>query len=474
MLRMALSMECFLTVMEGAVLTWTRRSSSPERKFSPHYGLFSSQIDSSSGGGCTTVDGVSMQSRDQTADSAQIKSMTVNMRTFTPIVLIVGKVAGVQSFCFVLTKKGDSNTACPVQVPHLYCVLGWFVVTKIWAEKEPQGKTIFKYRFEKKDLSEQSWWCPQGSAETAPMIANPVNALLGKCPLCLKDSTQIYNEGWTCLNHKCITFHQIAGISPETVPSYSPAFLHERRIVTLNVEPSYDLRSRLRNEHSMSTSALAYYTRAIWKGIVCPRCGRCNVRRFWDRWVCDAKNCSFEYANRMPVLDWEALLEDHSDGFTGHAALYIKCHKDIDYSFRILGNWRVTTYHVLPGCFISHYQANMAINAADHSANQIFIDLQENKAGLQRFERKQSTMKGEFLSTNYTMNFGLPYGYVVQSECKAFSEAPDAILTSLNRLTWAGRDAVGEGFNDFNELLAVGYLKSGKMEVCCSFVFVSG
>ena len=45
-------------------------------------------------------------------------------------------------------------------------------------------------------------------------------------------------------------------------------------------------------------------------------------------------------------------------------------------------------------------------------------------------------------------------------DSRPFSEAPPAIIDALNRVTWAGRDAVKDGsFKAFNELLSLGYME---------------
>jgi hypothetical protein len=62
---------------------------------------------------------------------------------------------------------------------------------------------------------------------------------------------------------------------------------------------------------------------------------------------------------------------------------------------------------------------------------------------------------------------GMPYKYIVATRSIAFQEAPPVIMTALSRLTWAGKESVKGGiFQDFNELLVLGYMESGKISVC--------
>lgn len=60
----------------------------------------------------------------------------------------------------------------------------------------------------------------------------------------------------------------------------------------------------------------------------------------------------------------------------------------------------------------------------------------------------------------------MPYKYIVDVDSKSFGEAPSTIMKILQRLTWAGRQAVMDGsFKPFNELLAVGYFEEQRMNV---------
>ena len=57
-------------------------------------------------------------------------------------------------------------------------------------------------------------------------------------------------------------------------------------------------------------------------------------------------------------------------------------------------------------------------------------------------------------------------------DSRPFSEAPPAIIDALNRVTWAGRDAVKDGsFKAFNELLSLGYMEKQAIGVSPSTVY---
>ena len=60
----------------------------------------------------------------------------------------------------------------------------------------------------------------------------------------------------------------------------------------------------------------------------------------------------------------------------------------------------------------------------------------------------------------------MPYDYIAVADSAPFSEAPDAILRALNRITWAGDHATkGSPHKPRNELLAVGYMEDMRMGV---------
>ena len=412
-------------------------------------------------------------------------------------------------FFTMLMSTGKDNTSCPVEIGHQYCVLDWFVVTKVWAEMEviltkadeeeptekatqkkanPKNtaptkatqkksaekkatfKIVYKYRFEKLYIQERSWWVPEGSNETTPMIATPVKAPSEQCVVCKLVHTQIYEQQWTCLNPGCTEFHKVLRLFPSTVLTYSTAFLQERRPAGQIRRPFAELRPLPMSDEGLGNSDLSYFSRAMWKGFVCPKCYACNPRQYFDRWQCTTKGCSFTHALKMPLMGWKALLDDHSDGVYGHAASLDHYEapfvKEIT---RIQGNWVINTFELSEGNFVTHFQANKAINAAPYSSNDLLLDVQREPLGLQRFPRKQETLKGPFLSSNFVSNFGLPYKYIVGVDCKGFSTAPKAIIAALQRLSWAGNRAVSGDCKEFNELLAVGYFDQGKMDVSFRF-----
>jgi hypothetical protein len=89
----------------------------------------------------------------------------------------------------------------------------------------------------------------------------------------------------------------------------------------------------------------------------------------------------------------------------------------------------------------------------------------------------------ETLTRHFQLNYGAPYKFIVNVLSEAFKDAPDAILMGLQRLNWAAKVALSEmsgflaqhpewdasalslKFEDFNELLALGYMEEDRINV---------
>lgn len=393
------------------------------------------------GGGCkANENGMMEQADDQCSTSSKITSFIKNKEQFVPIGLIVG----------------SKNATCPSRVPHRYCVMDFYQVTEIWAEKS-KGKTCFKFRFEKIDLATKSWWAPAGS----PMpVRSNAKALRQACMCCHKSSSQVFQDGWMCLNEACNRFWKLNGQEAPSKLTYNPAFLNERTAWPTNIKPPFPLRPDLLVADNKTDVNLAV-SRASWKGMACPQCGRCNSRTLWDAWQCQTVGCGFTHGIKHTIIDPHTVLPDHGVEFVGHALPQDK-HLD-PVTMRapeIIGEWRVHTFDVVPGNHVTHFMANGVLNNMPGGAHDMFRALQGADIGLQRFPLAISATEGETLTKHFAVNFGMPYKYIVSVDSKGFSEAPKTVMNVLNRLTWAGRHCVSNGsFQDFNEELVLGYFE---------------
>ncbi len=393
------------------------------------------------GGGCKANDnGMMEQADDQCSTSLKITSFMKNKEQFVPVGLIVGAKNGI----------------CPSKIPHRYCVMDFFQVTEIWAEKSNR-KTCFKFRFEKIDLDTKSWWAPAGSPLPARSDAK---ALRQACMHCKKSNPRVFQDGWMCLNDACNQFWRLNGQEAPTDLTYDPVFLQERHPWPSHIKPPYPLRPELLTADNRTDVNLAV-SLASWKGMACPKCGRCNSRTLWHAWKCQTIGCGFEHGIQHNVIDPHSVLPDHGVEFTGHALPQDKYLEPITLREpAYIGDWRINTYDLLPGNHITHFMANGVINNKPGGAHDMFRALQGADLGLQRFPLAMSAMEGETLTKHFAVNYGMPYKYIVSVSSKGFSEAPQPVMDALNRLTWAGRYCVTDGsFKDFNEELVLGYFE---------------
>lgn len=393
------------------------------------------------GGGCkANVSGIMEQADDQCSTSPKITSFLKNKEQFVPVALIVG----------------SKNTTCPSVAPHRYCVMDYFQVTDIWAEKSNR-KTCFKFRFEKIDLDAKSWWAPAGS----PLpVRSDAKAARQACKHCNKSTPQVFENGWICLNDACNQFWKLNGHEAPANLTYNPVFLKERTSWPSHIKPPFPLRPDLLVADNKSDVNLAV-SLASWKGMACPKCGRCNSRTLWDAWKCQTIGCGFTHGIKHTIIDPHAVLPDHGVEFTGHALPQDKFLDPITLREpECVGDWRIHIYDLLPGNHVTHFMANAAINNKPGGAHDMFRALQGADIGLQRFPLAMSAVEGETLTKHFAVNYGMQYKYIVSVSSKGFSEAPQVVMDALNRLTWAGQYCVSDGsFKDFNEELVLGYFE---------------
>ncbi|KAI9811317.1 MAG: hypothetical protein M1826_003206 [Phylliscum demangeonii] len=394
------------------------------------------------GGGMTKVDGEMSQTADQSSDHAVVQALQRCMKQKLAVVLILG----------------NGNPKCPSAIPARYCVMDHFVVTKIWAEKAG-ARNIYMFRFEKLSAASLSWWAP-ATAAGGVALAEPIEATVATCLFCLTEEEQVYEEGWMCLNEACPAFWTIGRAPPARYLTHARSFLARRVSVDDAVRPMCPLHTRPIEDQGSANFA---YSRACWKGIVCPSCGRCVPRVDWRSWVCPTPECGFVHSLPVRPLTAAEVSDPHGIIIEGHAPPTARCLEPIRDSFRVTRHYRMTTMEI-PGCgTVTHIQANMHVNMAAGGPNDMFLTLQQADLGLKRFALTNSVVP-EALTAHFALNYGMPYKYVVAVDSKSFAEAPPVILHALHRMVWAGRESIHDGtFAGFNELLTVGYYEDQKM-----------
>lgn len=267
-------------------------------------------------------------------------------------------------------------------MPHQYNVLGYFQVTDVWPEMN-DGHVCFKYRFEKIDLSERSWWAISGTERSEP--DHPIRVPNFKCVYCEVVSKQVLQTGWVCLNQECHKFWRYEnGIQPALKANYTDAFLNARTKWPNKFRPPFNLRPSL--PPVIPGGQNMYYNKRGWRGICCPHCGCCVSRIHWHMWKCDG--CGFEHKAAMTPIS-AAMTSLHARyEFDGHAV----AGGDVSYRFvaertdTIVGNYRVSKFELLPGNFVFHFQVNRAITQSQGGPDDLFLELQQHQdqLGLKR------------------------------------------------------------------------------------------
>ena len=265
-------------------------------------------------------------------------------------------------------------------------MLGYFQAVETWAEMS-NGKIVQKYRLEKINLAEQSWWEPKG---TKPPQGTPnfdVHATSRTCKVCGVMTKKRYEQTWLCLNQDCAQFFKDAmARDPPTDLTYSKAFLQERTEWPTHIKPAYSLKPAL---PAPEQNGDADYSYSAWQGMCCEKCGLCSSRILWDRWTC--QGCGFFKQVSQRLLTASNVQEPGYAETTGHA-ISRDIYSGIPMETIYHGNWRISKYSLVDDNVILHFHANKTINDAPGGSNDLFLDLQRNagKIGLARSLMTQS------------------------------------------------------------------------------------
>lgn len=398
------------------------------------------------GGSGKNAEGETVQSDDQ-KEGSQTRAIDNAIAHQSPIVIICG----------------GANTDVPSKMPHRFSVLGWFIVTHKWFEKTG-GKLTIKYRFEKLELDTISWWAPRGKDPIVKcgQLERPNRHV---CSACGKESEQVYVQGWMCLHSSCEKQWKLFdGSDPvEQQLSYDPRFLKQKvaRLDPVATAP-HSLKPRLPNSSDRMGDDV---TKEHAKGLCCPRCGKCSSRIHWSGWICSNKGCGFRYSVPHVLIPANTLhdsLHPTTNSYAKCANVIIDHKVGVAIEVRLSHNYRIVTYRVpgVDGC-ITHMIANKTVVQEARGPDEMFEFLQEVDFGLER--RK---LQREAHMEAFAMNYGEAYDFVAAGDSRSFDGAPWPITEARTRLTWAARKALGERFpksEDFNEMLALGYMEGRKI-----------
>ncbi|KAH7366647.1 hypothetical protein BKA66DRAFT_536220 [Pyrenochaeta sp. MPI-SDFR-AT-0127] len=379
----------------------------------------------------------------------------------------------------VVIITGVDNPHIPCMPPHQYCVMDYFKPTHIWFEKSGSNK-IVRYRFEKFNTRQKSWWQPKDIREPLDLgsLQPPVE---NTCEICGKNSSQVYLNGWMCLKPACKAFWSLTATDgmpyepDEALLLYDPRFL-KQRTPWHNDDHEYPLTS--------NTAKLSGYSvpgedtsQAFWLGMVCPQCGCCNSRLDWLGWQCQNPTCDFKREpphTLIPALSLREPLWPVTNSYTlsrdTHSPLL-----PVQVSFA--HGYRINRY-VIPGIdgFIAHMIANRIVLEEAGGPDAMFEELQQVDIGLKRRPMPNGKLKGPNYCRHFAVNYGMPYKFIAATASHSFEGAARPITATRSRLNWAaqlllaqasGRRAEEMGAQwkekDFNEVLALGYFEQQKI-----------
>ncbi|KAI5791861.1 hypothetical protein EDC01DRAFT_97726 [Geopyxis carbonaria] len=385
---------------------------------------------------------------DQLLTDVKVKSFINNFHKNIPLVIILG--AG----C----------VKSPTKPPHNYSIMGWFKVTHYWPEKCPiNGAIRVMFRFEKFDSNTNGWWA--ASAEnTSPRKDYNEDVTLATCISCRKEFFQIYKETWMCLEKNCSRFWKISNGNEPTPESltYDESFLKAHTYWAKQYEiPPCALNPPLCDERDEwfedNTTA-----RASWKGMCCPKCGKCNSRTLWKGWKCT--NCKFEHnpKNRC-ILDARRLADPHRPVFTGPPLPKNKHTSDIRWTRTVLDSMSglsIIQYELGTCGTVTHILVNSLLNAQENSADDLLKQYQAVDIPFVRGKLHHNG--GDGYTSHFALNSGVPYKYIVDQPTLSFEESP-AVVRHAKKLIDERVSLIYDDVN-FNEILSVGYFESCKMD----------
>jgi len=264
----------------------------------------------------------------------------------------------------------------------------------MWTEKSG-GYITWMVRLEKVDLTSQSWWSPKvedmspvgpETVQTDARTIDPAPAARQcaamQCAECKETSKEIYTEGWACLTAGCSKFFDFGHVVDDQQLTYHPAFLQERTSYTGNAPGP--LSPPLISDADLIEMSAFRAENISKKGIVCPDCRCCVLRRHWDQWACESCGHVHRLSQR-PVPIEELVKENIAENkITKEYAT-----SGIKKSKTVLGRYEVIRYIIsdptgVPIGSVTHLKADAVINQQPNGPDDMFQELQTNDLHLYR------------------------------------------------------------------------------------------
>ncbi|KAK9325726.1 hypothetical protein V1517DRAFT_145867 [Lipomyces orientalis] len=400
------------------------------------------------GSGGNSVTGNSGANQIQRSDepaAEAIKALLSNQKRATPLVLILGSNCPVS----------------PVNVPHRYCVMDWFLVTHVWMDLDQStGLKLWRFRFERIDRTAKPWWHNPQSEMVLNRSMPEIEAR--GCSDCEKEFPQVYKQGYMCLNGECPQFWKINGQSPPDDLQYNEDFLAMRSGEYQGPMP-FDLRALPHVRDALSVT-----------GWHCHNCGKLNCRQAWEGWICNSPGCH----EKLLILDRiDSYLSRHDRGrlYPTYTGTPISTDVVLDESivsafshsrdFSIQGCYRVMKYEVndLNGA-IYHVIPNKTLCNLPEGPDAIF---KEYKAAMSIFHRYpwKTAKFGSRTLAPYFAHYARAYCKVTETipEYTPFHLCPKAIPMALSYVHAILRMEGIPFCDQFNEVLSTAYFGSPKI-----------
>jgi hypothetical protein len=421
--------------------------------------------------------GAIYQTKDHMMKEKQPQSILNNIAHRNPIVIVCG----------------GKNEGAITKMPHRYCVLDWFKITHVWAEKtmsRGQVRITIRYRFERLDRLKESWYRPAPASDSAREWPVDLSLPIHKCAACSKACPQVYLISWLCTDPDCTAFWKLPNgqDAPYGELDYHPAFL-QHRVEWERESPPFSLNPGVPQVEKYFGDSLAFVST---RGVVCPDCGRCNIRYKFTHWRCDTVGCKWKLIPQVQVVMPSNLSHTPWDmPSDGPSLTRAQIQPAVKTQVKYYSNYKVTRYTIdgIVGS-VTVAKANQHVVSEPGGANDMFRELQTVNVGLERrIMRKTADTEQQYnpdaavgevegadededqpgeagaRMTAFGMNFGMPYKFIATGDSKSFEDAPAAVRAVRSRLNWAQRVFVNDesGYQDFNEELIFAYLEKQKI-----------
>ncbi|KAK9237897.1 hypothetical protein V1525DRAFT_342854 [Lipomyces kononenkoae] len=377
-----------------------------------------------------------------------VKALISNQKRATPLVLVLG----------------SNCPLAPVNVPHRYCIMDWFVVTHSWENLDRStGYKLWNFRFERINRNAKPWWhSPKNEIPELPLSAIETH----RCSDCGISFPQVYKQGQMCLNSGCPQFWKVSGRDPADNLQYNEDFLalpsrHDQGLIP------FDMCALPHARDALSVS-----------GYHCGKCGKLNSREAWEGWMCSSPGCD----EKLLILDRvdSYLSRRERDRlyatYTGtpistdlvldENVVSVSCHS-VDFGSQ--GCYRVMKYEVIGVAgTIYHVIPNKTLCEFANGPDDILKEYKRVMSIFRRYPLQDTKSTSRTLSQYFAHNAGARYTlHGTTFPGTPFYLCPKAISMALNFIQDISRAEGVPHCEQFNEVLSLAYVESQRLGYHC-------